>query len=95
MNKDRRPISLAQIRHHLEEYLGKQVTVRANRGRRRIVEREGTLEETYPDVFLIRLGATQHNRSISFTYADVLTSDVEVLICGEGEPQKLEISAGS
>ncbi|MFO7941390.1 MAG: Veg family protein [Bacillota bacterium] len=95
MNKDHRPISLSQIRHHLEEYLGKSVTVKANRGRRRIVERQGTLEETYPDVFLVRLGASQHNRSISFTYADVLTSDVEVLICGEGEPQKLEISAGS
>jgi len=95
LSRERRPISLTQIRQHLEEYLGRQVTVRANRGRRRIVEREGTLEKTYPDVFLVRLGATQHNRSISFSYADVLTSDVEVLICGEGEPQKLEISAGS
>ena len=94
MSRERRPVTLGQIRHHLEVHLGQLVTVRANRGRRRIVERQGTLEQTYPDLFLVRLGENQHNRSISFTYADVLTSDVEVLFQGEQGPQKFEISAG-
>ena len=94
MSRDHRPITLNEIRTHLERYLGERVTVRANRGRRRIVERNGTLEKTYPDVFLVRLGEKQHNRSISFTYSDVLTSDVEVLVTDDQGPRKLEISAG-
>ncbi len=94
MSRDRRPMPLNQIRLHLERHLGELVTIRANRGRRRIVEREGTLEETYPDVFLVRLGESQHNRSVSYTYSDVLTSDVEVLIADDEGPRKLEFSAG-
>jgi len=90
MRKERHPITLDDIRGHLEEHLGEAVRVRANRGRRRIVEREGTLERTYPDLFLVRLGNKQHNRSISFTYADVLTSDVEVTVCNEEGSEKLE-----
>ena len=95
MRSDRQPITLNEIRHHLEQHLGQAVRVRANRGRRRIVEREGTLEETYPDIFLVRLGENQHNRSISFTYADVLTSDVEVMIFDDEGSRKLEFSPGS
>lgn len=93
--RDRQPISLDEIRSHIEEHLGESVRVKANRGRRKVIEREGTLEETYPDVFLIRLGESQHNRSESFTYADVLTSDVEVMICDENGSQKLEFSNAS
>ncbi len=96
MRNQRHPVTLHEIREHLEEHLGEAVRVRANRGRRRIVERDGTLENTYADIFLVRLGESQHNRSISFTYADVLTSDVEIMICDEnGSSTKLEFSAGS
>ncbi len=95
MSRDRQPITLDEIRTDLEEYLGESVKIKANRGRRRIVEREGTLEKTYSDVFLVRLGEKQHNRSVSYTYADVLTDDVEVMIFDENGSQKLEFTASS
>jgi len=95
MSRDRDPITLDEIRSDIEDHLGESVKIRANRGRRRIVEREGTLENTYPDVFLVRLGEKQHNRSVSYTYADVLTSDVEVTVCNDEGSMKLEFSASS
>lgn len=83
-------INLDQIKTDLGSYVGHKVLVRANKGRKKIVERRGTLESTYPDLFLVRLGDDQHNRSISYTYADVLTKDVEVSLLDEDDnPQVL------
>ncbi len=76
-------LTLDRIRQNLKEYVGRRVLVRANKGRKRIVERRGTLEDMYPDLFLIRLGAEQHNRSVSYTYADILTKDVEISVLDE------------
>lgn len=83
-------LNFDQIKTDLRGYVGQRIMVRANKGRKRIVERRGTLENTYPDLFLVRLGEDQHNRSISYTYADVLTKDVEVsLLDEEDNPQVL------
>lgn len=76
-------LTLDRIRSNLRAYVGRRVLVKANKGRKRIVERRGTLENMYPDLFLIRLGEDQHNRSISYTYADILTRDVEISVLDE------------
>ncbi|HEY8393727.1 MAG TPA: Veg family protein [Thermaerobacter sp.] len=86
---------LAEIRRDLENYVGKRVRVRANKGRRRIVEREGTLEKTYPNLFVIKLDEQYQNRRVSYTYADLLTAMVEVSVFTGKEPKKLQYSASS
>ncbi len=67
------------IREDLDSYVGKQVVVKANRGRRKVDEVEGILEHTYPRLFIIlpldRLSFKRH----SYTYSDVLTASVEVM----------------
>lgn len=84
---------LLRIRENLEGHVGERVRVRANKGRKRIVEREGTLEKTYPNLFVIKLDQDQHNRRVSYTYADVLTEIVEVMVCGDQGQTKLEFTA--
>ena len=73
--------SLDEIKRDLELYVGRRVKLRANRGRRKFIEEEGVLEQTYPKVFVVRLdkrgGVT--NR-MAYSYADVLTSTVEVTV---------------
>ncbi|HEY8496406.1 MAG: hypothetical protein BAA04_06225 [Firmicutes bacterium ZCTH02-B6] len=73
--------SLDEIKRDLELYVGRRVKLRANRGRRKYIEAEGVLEQTYPKVFVVRLdkrgGVT--NR-MSYSYADILTSTVEVTV---------------
>ncbi|HEY8552393.1 MAG TPA: Veg family protein [Thermaerobacter sp.] len=86
---------LAEIRRDLENYVGKRVRIRANKGRRRIVEREGTLEKTYPNLFVVKLDEEYQNRRLSYTYTDLLTAMVEVSVYNGKERKKLNYSASS
>ncbi|MDI3269825.1 MAG: Veg family protein [Bacillota bacterium] len=72
------PSGLAPIRSHIESLIGQRVHVRANPGRRKIVECEGTLEQIYPNHFVIRLDESQQNRRVSYSYADILMDAVQL-----------------
>ncbi len=81
--------SVAKIRKDLEESIGKTVILRANKGRKRIVVREGVLESVYPNLFVVKISNEYDSvRRVSYTYSDVLTSTVEVTICEDDEEQK-------
>lgn len=74
--------ALEEIRQSLESSVGKKVKLRANRGRRRVLEAEGIIENTYPKVFVVRLDKDSAVKRVSYTYADVLTETVELTIDG-------------
>lgn len=84
---------LAQLRYDLERCIGQRVVIRANKGRRRIVVREGTLERTYPSLFVINLGPEQQNRRVSYTYSDLLTETVELTVI-EGNHRRRVVPTG-
>lgn len=71
---------LEQIKSDLDSFVGKKVRLKANQGRRKIIEKEGILEKTYPKVFVVKVDEDQTPRRISYSYADVLTETVEVKI---------------
>lgn len=82
---------LAQIKRDLEPLVGHRIRIKANKGRKKIIEREGILERTYPHIFVIRLEEEQFaNRRISYSYTDILTEAVELSISPEGGPVKIE-----
>jgi len=70
--------TLASIKQDLDEYIGQRITLKANRGRKKSIERTGVLEKTYPSHFLVKLDEDFFNRKMSFSYADVLTKTVEL-----------------
>lgn len=73
--------SVLQIRKDLEECVGKPVVIKADKGRRRIVTKKGVLEETHPDLFVVKIfNEFESTRRVSYTYSDVLTSTVEVTV---------------
>jgi uncharacterized protein Veg len=72
--------NLDTIRKNLEANVGQKVRLRANRGRRKVIEAEGVLEQTYPKLFVVKLDKSSAVRRLSYTYADVLTETVEVTI---------------
>ncbi len=72
--------SLQQIKLDLESCVGKRVKLRANRGRKKIVEAEGVIESTYPKIFVVKLDESHSLERLSYTYADVLTRTVEVMV---------------
>lgn len=78
--------SVARIRKDLEDSIGKTVILKANKGRKRIVEREGILESAYPSLFVVKIANEYDStRRVSYTYSDVLTSTVEVTICEDSD----------
>ncbi|NLJ86160.1 MAG: Veg protein [Firmicutes bacterium] len=72
--------NLDTIKRNLEANVGQKVKLRANRGRRKVIEAEGVLEQTYPRLFVVKLDKPSPVRRLSYTYADVLTETVEVTI---------------
>ncbi|MDN5326938.1 MAG: hypothetical protein PWP41_1634 [Moorella sp. (in: firmicutes)] len=83
---------LATIREDLEARVGQKVKLRANRGRKKILERTGVLEKTYPNIFVIRLEEQKSpERRISFSYTDVLTNTVELMVEGDYGDKKLGV----
>ncbi|MGE5577200.1 MAG: Veg family protein [Syntrophothermus sp.] len=74
---------LGQIRADLRSFVGQPITVKANRGRKRVIEAEGILEQTYPNIFVVRVNGKQSTiNRLSYTYSDVLTETVLVTVAG-------------
>ncbi len=71
---------LEQIKLDLDACIGKRVKLRANKGRKKVVEAEGVLESTYPKVFVVKLDAANAVKRMSYSYADVLTETVELSV---------------
>ncbi|WP_347861772.1 Veg family protein [Salimicrobium sp. PL1-032A] len=71
--------TLVEIKHTLEEKIGNRLTLKANGGRRKTIERTGILSDTYPAVFIVELDQEENAyERVSYSYADVLTETVEL-----------------
>lgn len=77
---------VGRIKNDLQGYKGTKMRLKANLGRCKIVEREGILEETHPNLFVIKVEEKrERSRRISYSYADVLTRTVELTHVTSGE----------
>lgn len=75
-------VDLNEIRKRVEDNLGKEVILKANKGRKRIVTKKGILTDAYPSVFTVQIeNEFASIRTVSYSYTDVLTSTVELKIC--------------
>jgi len=71
--------TLVEIKRGLDGQIGKRLQLIANGGRKKTVERYGTLEETYNAVFIVALDQEENAfERVSYSYADVLTEAVEL-----------------
>jgi uncharacterized protein Veg len=75
-----------RIKSDLETFKGTKMRLKANLGRCKVVEREGILESTHPNLFVVKVEEKRERaRRISYSYADVLTRTVELSHCHNGE----------
>lgn len=88
------PRAISDIKKDLESFVGSRIRLKANRGRNRIIEREGILESIYPNIFVVKLNERKVERRVSYSYADVLTETVELFIC-ETPDAEIKILAAS
>ena len=74
------------IQTELANMVGQRIRVRANMGRSRIVERLGTLLQTYPALFVVEVEERRGRKARqSYQYVDVLTGTVELYDPKTGE----------
>lgn len=79
----KQPENMRAVRDTVHENIGKKVQIRANKGRNKVDVTEGIISETYPSVFVIKVKDAYSDASLtkSFMYADVLTKEVELVVC--------------
>lgn len=78
--------ALAKVRENVESNIGEKVRLKANRGRRRTYEDEGIIHDIYPSVFTVQVNLDDETtRTLCYTYSDILTSNVELVICKNNE----------
>jgi len=70
--------TLTQIKKNISKYVGKEVIIKADRGRRRSINKEGILDDTYDNIFIVKIKEGVQERHLSFSYADLLTDSVEL-----------------
>lgn len=71
---------LAAIKDQVVTYKGQRIRCRTSKGRNRIEETEGTLLDVYPKLFTMYDDA--RDSTVSFSYAELLTRDVELEVLG-------------
>ncbi len=81
------------IRDRLVGLQGERLKVRANLGRSRIVERQGTLVQAHPALFVVEVDERRGRKARqSYQYVDVLTGQVELF---DGETGELLFDFGT
>lgn len=81
--------TIQDIKCALDERIGERLTLKANGGRRKTIQRVGVLEETYPSVFIVKLDRDSNAyERVSYSYTDVLTETVEITFLKEAADRK-------
>ncbi|MFW6281553.1 MAG: Veg family protein [bacterium] len=80
---------LTEIRDNVNSFVGQEVMIKANRGRRKSLEKEGIIETTHQNIFVVKIKDNRQIRRISYSYADLLTDNVELML--KSEKQKIGI----
>ena len=72
--------SVDDIRQEVQRNIGKEVILKADMGRKRIKTRTGVIVDAFPSVFTVRVNNDfDVERTVSYSYSDILTSTVELL----------------
>lgn len=75
-------INLTGLKKQIQNNIGKKVVVKADKGRNKIITKTGVIEDVFPSLFTIKIvNEFDQERTVSYTYTDLLTSTVELQIC--------------
>ena len=68
--------TISSIKEQVALYKGLRVRYRTAKGRRKVEERQGIVLETYPNLFTLYVES--QDSKVSFSYAELLTREVEL-----------------
>ncbi len=71
--------SVHDIRKEVQNSVGKEVILKADMGRKRVKTKTGVIVDAFPSVFTVKVNNEfDVERTISYTYSDILTSQVKL-----------------
>lgn len=76
--------SMQKIRQDVESYIGQEIDIKSNIGRNKKVNKRGTIDSAYSNLFVVK--ETDSSRKLSYSYADVLMNSLEITKVDNGEP---------
>ena len=76
--------TIMDIRREVENCLGKRVKLEAHKSKKKLYQKEGVIESTYPSIFTVRVKEDQRKeQKLSFSYSDLLTQTVKIVLLDE------------
>ena len=81
-----------KVQEALSQFVGSDVKLKANSGRRKFIERSGVLEGTYANLFVVRVADQSVERKMSFSYVDLLTGNVVLIVNRDGKDYRLVVN---
>ena len=76
-------LNLQSVRQSIKQQVGNKIKISANRGRHKFETAHGIIKETYPNIFVVELedeSGKDQNKTVSFSYQDVITRDVRMML---------------
>lgn len=72
---------LSRLKEDIGFCVGQKVRLTTNKGKKKVLTREGIIESTYPNIFTVKFDDAESSRRTAFSYTDILTNTVEVIRC--------------
>ncbi len=70
------------IKKDITNCIGSSVWLEAGKGKQKSTKIRGIIEKAYPSIFTILLcDSGESKRTLSYSYADVLTKAIEITVC--------------
>lgn len=72
-------ITLNNIKEKLNELKGTNVKMLVNRGRKKVEEIEGEIDNLYPSVFTVKIDSLKGENFATYSYTEVLCGHVKII----------------
>lgn len=69
---------ITNLKADIGQKIGQKIIVKGTLGRNKTYEKEATIENAYPNIFIVKY--EENERNVTYSYTDVLTRAVEVQV---------------
>ena len=69
---------ILNLKEDIGQKIGQKIIVKGTLGRNKMFEKEATIENAYPNIFVVKY--EENERNVTYSYTDILTRSVEVQV---------------
>ncbi len=69
---------ISNIKTEINENIGQKIIIRGAMGRKKFFEEEAVIENTYPNIFIVK--NKDKDTNASYRYTDILTNELQISI---------------